>query len=220
MAELPGEAGVLLVVADGMGGHAGGAEAASGAVGALVDVVTAAADAHAALAAGFDAATQAVAAHRRGFGGMVMGTTLVAAVVSPNRVTVGNVGDSRAYLVRDSRPAVVTVDHTWIAAEVMAGRLDPVTAAHDPRRNMLLRAVTGEPVDVDVFSVEPAGGDVLLLCSDGVWGSIDDDGIAAICSADQGGDELPRTLCDGALDAGSADNVTAVLCRVGQRGQR
>ena len=145
-----------------------------------------------------------------------MGTTLVAAVVDGVRVTVGNIGDSRAYLVRGAHPTTVTFDHTWVAAEVKAGRLDPVSAAHDPRRNLLLRAVTGEPVEVDVFTFQPAAGDVLVLCSDGVWGSVSDQAIAAACADAVSTDEIARTLCDSALSAGSADNVTAVVCRLGQ----
>jgi serine/threonine protein phosphatase PrpC len=204
---------LLIAVADGMGGHAGGGLAATVAVDTLGLALDAVADVHLALEEAFQAAGEAVRRMRSEKGS---GTTLVAAVVSPDRVSLANVGDSRAYHLRGDRIRQITVDHSWVAAAVAAGTLDPRMAAAHPARGYLLRAVTGDPVEVDVFSLRPVSGDVLLFCTDGVWGVVDD-GILAASFPAAGclGGQVER-LCMGALAAGSRDNVTVVACRLAE----
>jgi protein phosphatase len=139
-------------------------------------------------------------------------------VVSAERTTVANVGDSRAYLLHDQRPRQVTIDHSWVAGEVAAGRLDAALAGTHPSRGHLVRAITGDPVEVDLFTLSPVAGDVLVLCSDGVWGVLDDSLLAASFTGTGGLAEQVQRACRSALAAGSRDNVTVVACRV-ERGE-
>lgn len=206
--------GCALVLADGMGGHADGAIAAHLAVEAAAGHLTEAADPGAALEGAVAAAAGAVAAHRRAHSGAMSGTTLVLAVVAGDRVRLANVGDSRGYRIRDGVAEQLTEDHSWIAEQVRDGRLNPERALHHPGRNMLTRALTGEPVDADLFSAELVAGDVLLLCSDGVWDAVDDARLAAAMSAGATLEAAVAGLCDHALAAGSTDNVTVVACRL------
>ncbi|MGH7746935.1 MAG: PP2C family protein-serine/threonine phosphatase, partial [Candidatus Dormibacteria bacterium] len=150
---------------------------------------------------------------RRGHGGAVMGTTLVLAAVSAGRATISNVGDSRAYLLRDGNAAQVTEDHSVLAEAIRAGHLEG-GAGGDPPRNLLTRALTGEPVDADRFTVELREGDVLLLCCDGAWDPLGGDELAHLLEGEGPLEGLLTRACDAALEAGSRDNVTLVACRV------
>jgi protein phosphatase len=209
--------GALLVLGDGMGGHADGAVAAHLGVEAAAAHLAAAADPAASLRSAVTAAGRAVAAHRRSHGGAMCGTTLVIAVVTRDRVVLANVGDSRGYRIRDGAAEQLTDDHSWIAEQVRDGHVDAARAAHHPSRNMLTRALSGDPVEPDLFTAELRGGDVLLLCSDGVWDAVADSLIAASVGADAPLGEAAAALCDRALAAGSTDNVTVVACRMDPR---
>jgi len=209
--------GCALVLADGMGGHADGAIAAHLAVEAAAGHLTGAADPGAALEGAVAAAAGAIAAHRGAHSGAMSGTTLVLAVVGGDRVWLANVGDSRGYRIRDGVAVQLTEDHSWIAEQVRDGRLDPERALHHPGRNMLTRALTGEPVDADLFSADLVAGDVVLLCSDGVWDAVDDARLAGAMSPGAALEAAVAGLCDHALAAGSTDNVTVVACRLAVR---
>jgi protein phosphatase len=206
--------GVALLLADGMGGHADGAVAAHLAVHGAGNVLRAGFDPHRALADAVGEANEAVARHRASRAGAVVGTTLVAAVVGGGHLSIASVGDSRAYLLRDGYPVQLTVDHSWVAEQVRSGRL-PASAVHGhPHRSLLTRALTGDAVEVDLYGADLAAGDVLLLCSDGLWDAVPDGRIAELVTAARSLDEVAGALCDEALAAGSVDNVTVVLCRV------
>ncbi|MDB5113963.1 MAG: serine/threonine protein phosphatase [Chloroflexi bacterium] len=211
--------GCLLLLADGMGGHAGGREAAVLAVREAAEHLREIPDPHAGLGEAGESANAAIAELRRGHGGAVMGTTLVLAVVSAGRATITNVGDSRAYLLRDGSAAQVTQDHSVLAEAIRAGHLE-MGGAGDPPRNLLTRALTGEPVDADRFSVELRAGDVLLLCCDGAWDPLGGDRLARLLDGDGPLEGLLIRACDAALEAGSRDNVTLVACRVAAAGIR
>jgi protein phosphatase len=207
--------GCALLVADGMGGHADGAAAAYLAVHGAGNVLRSSPEPHHALADAVGEANDAIARHRASRGGAVIGTTLVAAVVAGGRASIANVGDSRAYLLRGGVLAQVTVDHSWVAEQVRAGQLSPAAAAGHPHRSLLTRALTGDPVEVDVFTVDVLPGDVVVLCSDGLWEPLGDALSQVLAAAST--DALETVLaaaCDAALAAGVADNVTALLCRV------
>ena len=204
--------GCVVLLADGMGGHADGGIAAYLAVTAAGQHLLAAADPQAALSSAVDDANRAIAA-RRVEHGAVSGTTLVAAVVTPARVRVANVGDSRAYLVSSGDARQLTADHSWVAEQVRAGMLSPEEAVGNPRRNLLTRALTGEDVAADVVEVTLGADDTLLLCCDGVWDVLDDNQLAAAMSGAGTLDALVEGLVDTALQAGATDNVTAVACR-------
>lgn len=208
---------VAIVVADGMGGHAGGREAAEAAVEAAIAALREAGPPRELVEAAVHDANAAVSGIRELIGGDP-GTTLVVAVVEDGRAHIGNVGDSRAYLVRGGRSEPLTSDHSWVGDEVRAGRLGAEEARHHPRRNIITRAVMGAPVEAEISHVGVEKDDTLLLCTDGVWEPLSDDDIAQLVS-DAGPlvRDLER-LCEAALDAGGRDNVTAVAVRVRRSG--
>lgn len=205
----------VLALADGMGGHKGGLESAEAAVKAAMAALSVAesfSDAPGTLRRAVAAANDAVAVARDSIGGNP-GTTLVLAMVSGTHASVANVGDSRAYLISSSAVTQITEDHSWAAGQVRLGALDAGEARHHPKRNLIERAVMGDPVEADIFEVEGAPGDVLLLCSDGLWEPLSDQALGAIVATpDPLGVALPRA-CDAALAGGGTDNVTIVAAR-------
>jgi serine/threonine protein phosphatase PrpC len=211
----PGGASAVLALADGMGGHSGGLEAADAAVKRAMSVLTNARPTAAPADTLRDAvaqANEAVAAVRTQLGGSP-GTTLVLALIAGDHAWVANVGDSRGYVIRGTTVVQITQDHSWAASQVRAGALGPEEARHHPKRNLIERAVMGDPVSADVFEVDAERGDVLLLCSDGLWEPLTDAALGAvIASPDPLGVALTRA-CDAALAGGGTDNVTVVALR-------
>jgi serine/threonine protein phosphatase PrpC len=145
-----------------------------------------------------------------------MGSTVTAALVDGDRVVLGHVGDSRAYLLRDGSLQQLSHDHSLVAELERAGRLTREEAAVHPQRSVITRALgAGPELDVDTSIVQLRDGDVVLLCSDGLSGLIGD---LAISNLIEGGGQLSdavRRLVRAANDAGGDDNVTAVAFRVG-----
>ena len=141
-----------------------------------------------------------------------MGTTVTAALVEGDRVTIGHVGDSRAYRIRDGELEQLTQDHSLVADLVRSGRLTPEEAESHPQRSVITRALGTDPeVDVDTFTVDPAPGDVFLLCSDGLTSMVDDAAILETVrncpTLESAGEALVKT----ANRQGGEDNVTVVL---------
>jgi protein phosphatase len=205
--------GCLLLLADGMGGHAGGREAAVLAVQHAAERLRESDDPHAGLGEAGASANAAIAELRRDHGGAVMGTTLVLAAVSAGRATISNVGDSRAYLLRDGSASQVTEDHSVLAEAIRAGHLEGAGGG-DPPRNLLTRAGARAPGNADRFSVELREGDVLLLCCDGAWDPLGGDELGHLVGGEGPLEGLLARACDAALEAGSRDNITLVACRV------
>lgn len=146
-----------------------------------------------------------------------MATTLSAALLDNHRIVVSNVGDCRAYLIRDGRITQVTVDHSWVAEQVRAGLLTPDAARAHPWRSMVTRAVAGSSelaIDVLEFDVQPQ--DLILLCSDGLHGLVADEEMLDLVSRTRGDlDEACRALLQTANAHGGPDNSTVVLIEVG-----
>ena len=145
-----------------------------------------------------------------------MGTTLVAAAVTPQGAAILNIGDSRAYHIsRMGGIRQITRDHSVVADMVERGEIRPEEARTNPNRNLITRAVgTGETVPGDFFFVPMKEDDILLLCSDGLTNLLEDDELAAVILQQR---ELPagcEALIRQALTKGAPDNVTAVLLRV------
>jgi protein phosphatase len=145
-----------------------------------------------------------------------MGTTLTAAtLVTDGTVLVGHVGDSRAYLLHDGELRQVTVDHSLVEELVREGRLTVDEAAVHPQRSIITRALgVDAAVEVDVFSVELAPGDRLLLCSDGLTGMVQTETIAATLRRESDPARAAAALIDAANVAGGEDNITAVVVAV------
>jgi serine/threonine protein phosphatase PrpC len=218
------DAGVALL-ADGMGGLAGGEIASQVAVAVVLDAVRGQesggemADEDA-LVEAFEAANVAV---RRAAqeAGSEMGTTLVAWVSpTPGECIVAHVGDSRVYRVRGSELERLTSDHSMVQQLVDDGVLSEVEASTSPHRNVITRALgLEEGVRVDVSSWSYAPDDLFLLCSDGLTDMVSEREIGATLEA-QGGNEgdlvvAAEALVAEAIEAGGHDNVSVVLVRPG-----
>jgi protein phosphatase len=148
-----------------------------------------------------------------------MGTTVVLAYIRGSRAYIGSVGDSRAYLARDSEILQLTSDHTFVNEQVMAGTLTSSEARRHPARNILTRAVgSQEVVEPDLVEQDLIEGDCLLLCSDGLTTMLDDADILKTLRAHEEDLEAGcRALIDQANDRGGDDNVTVVLVRAAAR---
>ncbi|HUP70477.1 MAG TPA: Stp1/IreP family PP2C-type Ser/Thr phosphatase [Acidimicrobiales bacterium] len=211
----------LFAVADGMGGHAGGEVASL----AAVEALKAAFDDNPSADGLADAvrnANQVVwtrAQEGRDLRGM--GTTLTAlALVEGDReegsiLAVVNVGDSRAYLLRDGELDQLTDDHSVPEELRRAGRLSDSEAAAHPQRNVLTRALGIEPnVEVDCFQVTPYQGDRLVLSSDGLYNEVDQDDIADVLRRVRDPEEAAQELVSMAKEHGGNDNITVVVVDV------
>ncbi len=200
---------LLIAVADGMGGHSGGEVASRDAMDAAVHL--------AGNAPGVDerilAANDAVLSHARADWNLAgMGTTMTLADLAPDgALHIGHVGDSRAYLLRGGVLTQLTEDHTFVAEQVRAGRLDSDTARTHPRRSMLTRAVglAGE-LTVDVIEERLEPGDRLLLCSDGLSGMVVDATIGEVL-AEGTPEEAVWALIEAANQAGGHDNISVAI---------
>jgi len=142
-----------------------------------------------------------------------MGTTMTVALVEGSIVTIGHVGDSRAYLLRDDQLTQLTQDHSLVAELVRSGRLSPKEAESHPRRSVITRALgTDSDVEVDVFSLRGQDGDLFLLCSDGLTSMVSDEEIASLLVVARGDlDDAGKKLLAAANLAGGEDNITVVL---------
>lgn len=145
-----------------------------------------------------------------------MATTLSAVLVNGSHVVVSNVGDCRAYLLREGSIRQITIDHSWVAEQVRAGLLTADAARAHPWRSMVTRAVSGTTeLAIDILEFELQPGDRLLLCSDGLHGQVSDSDMAALVGQHNGDlDAACRALVDAANANGGPDNITAVLIAV------
>ena len=146
-----------------------------------------------------------------------MGTTLTAAYLTDGQLAIAHVGDSRAYLVRDGRLTRLTQDHSLVDELVRQGKLTEAQAAEHPQRSIITRALGPEPeVEVDTFSYPMQVGDVLLLCSDGLTSMVSEDRLGEILTSAPTLDQAADGLIEEANEAGGRDNITVVLCRIGE----
>ena len=209
--------GQLLVVADGMGGHRGGATASRLCVETIGEVFQRSTESPErfladVLEAANDSVRNAAAADpelRR------MGTTVALLLFTPEgEAWVAHVGDSRVYRMRDGVIEPLTEDHSVVGAMVRRGILTEEEAARHPRRNEVLRCIGthADPLP-DIESVDVRGGDRFVLCSDGLCGQLVDSEIARILQ-DESLDAAAQGLVDAANAAGGVDNVTVVVAAV------
>lgn len=209
----------LLIVADGMGGHRGGATASALAIQAVRDGVMR----KGILSAGaedIDAAMQD--ANRRIYEASLkddalqgMGTTMTLCIVRSNILVCAHIGDSRAYLFRNGRLSRITRDHSLVEELVRSGYITREQAAVHPHRHVITRALgTDTPVRIDQKRLGVQDGDIVLLCTDGIMLHIPDEEIQALLS---GGGEpgfLADELLSRALGRGGEDNISLILARV------
>ena len=205
----------IFILADGMGGHAAGEIAASLAVQAVSDVMTAAdgpSDPDERLLVAIEDANQRIhAAVREDRALTGMGTTCLVALLAGQNLHLGHVGDSRAYIYCDGRLEQVTSDHSWVNEQVKLGLLAPAEAPRHPMRHVITRALGPGPVEPDLVHRELGPGDWLLLCSDGLTGPVDDGTIERILAEADHPEVAARRLVELANQAGGQDNVTVLL---------
>jgi protein phosphatase len=204
-------AGRLLLVCDGMGGHAAGEVASRIGVEVVLEHFgSEVPDAEAALCIAFAEANSRIYSEGNG----TMGTTAVAAVLQHNLLSVANVGDSRAYLIREGRPRQISRDHSLVSDQVAAGLMTAEQARSSLVRNIITRALGHQPqVEVDMFHVGLRAGDTVLLSSDGMHGLIEDAEIAEIAGM-LTPDETAERLVALANERGGIDNITVVVAQI------
>lgn len=148
-----------------------------------------------------------------------MGTTLTATLVDGDAVSVGHVGDSRAYRLRDGELTQLTQDHSLVAELERSGQLTPEAAEHHPQRSIITRALGPEPeVEVDTHTHPARAGDVYVLCSDGLTGMISDSELATVLRAAPSLESAAEALVRAANQSGGKDNITVVLFRLDDDG--
>jgi len=212
----------LFVVADGMGGHAGGDVASALAVQNLFKLdrtYETVEDAREALFRGvLDAGadlTNAVVEHPELTG---MGTTVSAMIRVKSQMVIAHIGDSRIYRLREGVLEQITADHTFVQRLVDSGRITPEEAAVHPRRSVLMRVlgdVDAEP-EVDTHIVDTLPGDRWLLCSDGLSGYVSERDIAETLLTVDDVELAAHKLITQSLSEGAPDNVTVVIVRVAE----
>jgi PPM family protein phosphatase len=208
----------FFAVADGMGGARAGEVASAIAADAFEEASAADAAAEAQLARILREANRRIYdlavtdESRRG-----MGTTLTAAKVHDEEVSLGHVGDSRAYRLRDGELEQITRDHSLVAELERSGQITPEAAEHHPQRSIITRALGPEPdVEVDTYTLSGRADDLFLLCSDGLTSMISDDEVAAILRTSETLDAAADSLIKAANQSGGKDNITVVLFRLGE----
>jgi serine/threonine protein phosphatase PrpC len=143
-----------------------------------------------------------------------MGTTVVSALVSGDVMTIGSAGDSRCYLVRGGELKQLTRDDSWVSAALGEGILNSDDVEHHPLRNVITKAVGArDTIDLDVLEHDLQPGDLVMLCSDGLHGLVNDQDIGRILQSSPSLEEVSARLVEAANEAGGRDNVTVVLLR-------
>jgi len=214
----------LLVVADGMGGHAAGDVASNMLIESLINELS--------LPQALDNPKNALRRAIRNSNLSIfryganrpeckgMGTTLVCALIKDHHATIANIGDSRLYYFHNNMLERVTKDHSLVQTLIDEGAITEEEAAVHPMRNVITRAVgSALYVDADLFSLDLVKDDLLMLCSDGLHGSLSDEVLSAILRQKK---PLPDTcddLVDAAYAAGSRDNITVILAAPNQEVQ-
>jgi len=211
----------LFIVADGMGGHAAGEVASEmavhivarevGSLRGLPDAQAADRIGRALVTANGAIFERTLSEHeKRG-----MGTTVTALVLMPGRYLIGQVGDSRAYLLRDGQLLQLTRDHSYVQEQVDAGLLTPEQARVHPYSNVITRCVgAGSEVTPDLYFGDLRTGDVLLLASDGLTGMLEDEQLARILSDAQGPQAWVDRMISEANRRGGLDNITAIVVKI------
>jgi serine/threonine protein phosphatase PrpC len=216
----------LFMVADGMGGHAGGDVASAIATKRIIEAdqrYQTPQDAEFALQAALIAANSQLAEtvfeHTELTG---MGTTVSALVVLEGEVAIAHIGDSRVYLFRDGELSQITIDHTFVQRLVDSGRISEQEAMVHPRRSVLMRVLgdveSSPEIDTSILATLP--GDRWLICSDGLSGVVSNGGIAAALSASLDVQGVADRLIKESLDGGAPDNVTIVVVDIGSATER
>ena len=225
--ESPPGVDALLVVADGMGGHAAGEVASKMTVDGILERLA-------------NRSGEALKLEGNAFGAYLsrvlkevnqdvfqagqdpdkrgMGTTCTLAAVRGDQLFLAHIGDSRAYLLRNGELHQVSTDHSWVEEAVAMGTLTREEARIHPNRNVITRAIGLDPqIEVDTLTMPLAEGDLLLLCSDGLNSMLSDNEIKGLL-VDQNPEKVCQALIDAANNQGGHDNTTVVVATIGSKG--
>lgn len=210
----------IFIVADGMGGHSKGEVASKMAVDIIKDKINEKLstdiadhfDIRLILQEAFYSTNAAVYSKSieepelRG-----MGTTLIAAVIYNNDLFVGNIGDSRAYVLKGNKLSQITEDNSYVQELVKSGAIKPEEAKNHPKKNIITRAVgTDEYVKTDIYNQTLNEGDWLVLCSDGLTNMLEDNAIENILISSHDAKDCCGRLVSAANAGGGTDNITSV----------
>lgn len=205
----------LFLVADGMGGHKAGDYASRCCIETIVEYAQSSEDAGviAVLEKAIHHANDVVrerAQSNEAYNGM--GTTVVAATIEGNKLSVANVGDSRLYVVGNREIRQITRDHSLVEEMVRMGGLKREQARSHPDKNIITRAIGVMPeLDIDFFKVTLEPGDIVLMCSDGLTNMIEDEEIRMILQGQRDLVEKAEGLVNAANNNGGKDNIAVVL---------
>lgn len=212
------EKGALFIVCDGMGGHAAGEVASELGVKTIRDEYydTPGSDVITSIATAVERANTVIFQHAVDHPELSgMGTTCVALVIAGGRAFVVNIGDSRAYIIRNGKMRQVTRDHSWVAEQVRVGLLTEEQARTHSHRNVITRSLGTQPnVTADLFVETMHNGDRVLLCSDGLHGYVDEGDIEQVVTGDSEPNAMVHTLIDMANNNGGPDNISAMLVQL------
>ncbi|PVE95970.1 MULTISPECIES: protein phosphatase 2C domain-containing protein [unclassified Microbacterium] len=208
----------LFIVADGMGGHAGGEIASRSTVARLEAVVESGEVDRAAIENALELAVADIADHPEttdeGTGTTLTGVFLDVAGDEPQWVSL-NIGDSRVYLLRDDRLVQVTTDHSVVQELITAGKLSPEEAEGHPYSNVITRAVgASELTPPDYLTIDVRAGDRFVICSDGLTKELTDYGIQHFLRENADPADAVDAMLAAALENGGRDNVTLVIVQV------
>jgi PPM family protein phosphatase len=215
----------IFIVADGMGGHAAGEVASEMAVQIvqreLMPVLTLDNDDVVRLtAAALRKANRAI--HDRTITEVDkqgMGTTASVLLVAGARYVIGQIGDSRIYLLRDGNFTQITKDHSYVQEQVDAGFLTPEQARYHPYSNVITRCVgASQDVEPDIYRGEVRAGDLFLVASDGLTGMVDDRRLAQLLGSGAQPERKVQALISEANGRGGLDNITAIIVQVVEAG--
>ncbi|WP_241156052.1 Stp1/IreP family PP2C-type Ser/Thr phosphatase [Adlercreutzia sp. ZJ154] len=205
----------LYAVCDGMGGHAAGEVASEIAVEILSRRSPRVPDAEGLGQAVEEANLAIIRAAQNGMGKHGMGTTCTAAILENVRLVISQVGDSRAYLLHAGSLQQLTRDHSLVADLVESGQITPDEARTHPNRSIITRALGSDPrMQSDLYEINVAEGDRLLLCSDGLYSMVEDSQIERILRTRPDAQDAADALAEAAIAAGGHDNVTTVVVNV------
>jgi PPM family protein phosphatase len=208
----------LLIVADGMGGYSGGEIASRLVVETIARVhreVQPEKDQQEALERYVRLAHQAVRTYAEKESNLAsMGSALALALMTKDTVYIASVGDSRVYLLRENRVIQLSQDQSWVAAQVKAGLLTSEQARHHPKKNRLTMSLSAKRPDVKPFSTSTKldEDDIIILCSDGLWGVVPDTLIQAV-AFELPPQEAAEKLVDLANAGQGPDNISVIIAR-------
>ncbi len=206
----------IFAVADGMGGHEAGEVASRECISVLSQQEVLAAGSRSATAVDVQLALRQADARIRELSQARAGTTVTGVVLVEERGVpywlVFNVGDSRTYRLSQGRFSQISVDHSEVQELVDGGFITPAEALVHPRRHVVTRALgTGPDTEADYWLLPVEDGDRILVCSDGLTGEVDDEGIRRALSALDHPQDVVDSLVQAALRSGGRDNVTLVV---------